>query len=183
MDSFDTALTAAINAPAGTHPLMDTAMSAITTFGVPLLIIAVALQWFLKDNSENRRHALIAVGLSFAAGQLFNQFVLLFFHRMRPYDAGVSHLIIEKSADWSFPSDHTTAVVAIAAAFALLGYRTQALLFGLAAILVCYSRIYVGMHYASDILGGTVTALIAAGLVSKAYNREWPINRRLVKIL
>ncbi len=182
MQSLDTALTAAINAPAGSHAILDAALSAITVYGVPLIIIAVALQWFVRDNRETRRHHLIAIGLTFVAGQLFNQIVLLFIHRMRPYDAGVSHLIIEKSADWSFPSDHTTAVVSIAAAFALWGYRRQSLLFALAAALVCYSRVYVGMHYVSDVAGGAVTALLAAVLIRKIYNPDWPINRALVKI-
>jgi undecaprenyl-diphosphatase len=183
MESFDVNLTTLINAPAGSYPLIDAVMSALTIYGVPLLIIAVALQWLLKSNRETRRHGLIAVGLSFAAGQLLNQLVLLFIHRVRPYDAGISHLIIEKSADWSFPSDHTTAVVAIAAAFALLGFRAQARLFALAAILVCYSRVYVGMHYASDVAGGALTGLGAAFLICKIYSPDWPINRALVKIL
>jgi undecaprenyl-diphosphatase len=159
MESFDVNLTTLINAPAGSYPLIDAVISALTIYGVPLLIIAVALQWLLK------------------------KLVLLFVHRVRPYDAGISHLIIEKSADWSFPSDHTTAVVAIAAAFALLGFRTQAWLFALAAILVCYSRVYVGMHYASDVAGGAVTGLGAAFLICKIYSPDWPINRALVKIL
>jgi undecaprenyl-diphosphatase len=180
---LDTKLTQWINAPAGASPLLDQFMPIITDAGIPLMIFAIAVQWFLKPDRDHRRHALIATGLSFLLGEALNQFVLHFIHRPRPYDAGVSHLMIEKSADWSFPSDHTTAAVAIVGALAILGYRRQALIFSLAAALICYSRIYVGMHYASDVLGGAVTALIAAAITCKLFRPELKISRLLVSIL
>ncbi|WP_163540551.1 phosphatase PAP2 family protein, partial [Klebsiella pneumoniae] len=72
-----------------------------------------------------------------------NQFILLFIHRVRPYEAGVTHLLIPPTVDWSFPSDHATASLAIVAAFAMqaLPRRTLALL--AVAALVCLSRIYL----------------------------------------
>jgi hypothetical protein len=68
----------------------------------------------------------------------------------RPYNAGVSHLIIAKSPDWSFRSDHATALIAIVAAFALHGLPRRTLLFGLLALLICWSRIFVGTQPRGD---------------------------------
>lgn len=65
------------------------------------------------------RHVLVATGLSPLLGLALNQLILLVVHRMQPYDGGVTHLLIARSADFSFPSDHATAVFAIAAAFLL----------------------------------------------------------------
>ncbi len=183
METSDTNLTQWLNAPAGQSPVLDTIMPAISAYGVPLLIIAVALQWFLKSDQPRRRHALIASGLAFLLGEALNQVILLFVHRPRPYDAGISRLIIEKSADWSFPSDHATAVAAIAATFAILAWRKQALLFALAAMLVCWSRVYVGTHYVSDVMGGIVTGAVAAAVICYAYRPELRVNRLLVNIL
>jgi undecaprenyl-diphosphatase len=48
-------------------------------------------------------------GFSFLLGLAINQLILLFIHRVRPYDAGVTNLLIARSGDFSFPSDHATA--------------------------------------------------------------------------
>ncbi len=116
---MDEAITHWINAPAGSIPALDMTMIAITKFGVPLLILSVILQWWSKTDRIHIRHAVIVAGISFLIGLAFNQFILLFVHRVRPYDAGLTHLIIDRSADWSFPSDHATAVFAVVASFAM----------------------------------------------------------------
>lgn len=183
MEASDIALTQWLNAPAGHSPILDAAMPAITTYGVPLIIVVVALQWFTKTDRPRLRHAIITSGVAFLLGQAINQIILLTIHRPRPYDAGISNLIIEKSADWSFPSDHATAVATIAAAFVLLAFRTQAILFSIAAFLVCWSRVYIGTHYASDVVAGLATGTIAAWAVSYAYRPELRLNRWLTSIL
>ena len=91
---------------------------------------------------------------------------------MRPYDGGITHLLIERSADYSFPSDHATAAFAIAAAFLLHGMRRVGLGFLAAAALVTLSRLYIGTHYASDIVGGALTGILAAVLVRASYREN-----------
>jgi undecaprenyl-diphosphatase len=103
------------------------------------------------NDRPHTRHVLVAAGLSFLLG---NQLILLLIHRMRPYDGGVTHLLIARSADPSFPSDHAAATFAIAAAFLLHGMRRMGLWFLAAAALVAFSRVFIGTHYVSDVLGG-----------------------------
>jgi undecaprenyl-diphosphatase len=183
MLDLDKTITAWLNAPAGTNAVFDQIMIAVTTAGVPLVIIAVALQWFIKPNQQNRRHAIIATGLAFLLGEGLNQLILLGIHRIRPYDTGLTHLIIAKSVDWSFPSDHATAAASIAATFAILAWRKQAIYFALATILICWSRVYVGTHYISDVIAGGITAIAAAVVVTRVYKPSSRINQMLVRIL
>lgn len=124
-----------------------------------------------------------AAGLSFLIGLGANQVILLFVHRMRPYDAGLSHLIIERSTDWSFPSDHATATFAIAAAFLARRWGWRGLAFLIAAVLMSVSRVYVGTHYASDVLGGAVTGILAAILVRALYREGTAVDRFITGIL
>jgi undecaprenyl-diphosphatase len=182
-ESLDRAVTVFFNTPAGNFPVLDSIATFISAYAVPTIVVLVAVQWFLRDDKQRRRHALVATGLAFLLGLGLNQVILLFVHRTRPYDAGVTKLIIEKSADWSFPSDHATAVVAIAATFAMLGLRKHALWFGIGAVLVCWSRLYVGIHYAGDVLGGGLTGLIAAAAVTKVYLSNSKLNQALIRIL
>src|SRR5579872_657475 len=118
---MDQAITHWINSLAGGNALLDSVMIGVTNLGVPFIVAVVAAQWWSKIERTHVRHTCIVAGLSFLLGLGFNQIVLLFIHRVRPYDAGVTHLIISKSPDWSFPSDHSTAVMAIVAAFAFQG--------------------------------------------------------------
>jgi undecaprenyl-diphosphatase len=179
---MDEAITRWVNAAAGSIPIVDAAAIAATQFGVPLLVLCVAIQWWRKTDQTHVRHTCVAAGLSFLIGLGFNQMLLLFVHRVRPYDAGVSHLVIPPSSDWSFPSDHATAAFAIAAIFAFHGLRRHAAVFALAALIIGWSRIFVGTHYLTDVLGGAMTGIGAALLVRAAYREGSRVDRLITGI-
>ena len=177
MPNLDVAATQAINGFAGKSAVLDFGMIWISAVGVPILVLAVAIQWWRKDGRLHVRHVLVATGLSFLVGLALNQLILLFVHRPRPYEAGVTHLLIARSADPSFPSDHATASAAIAFAFLLHGMRKEALAFFVAAAIVMFSRVYVGTHYVSDVLGGALTAFGAAALVRMLFGEGTSVDR------
>ena len=126
---------------------------------------------------QGTRHALVGAGLSFLLGLAFNQIILLLVDRVRPYAAGVTKLLTGPSLDPSFPSDHATAAFAIAVAFACNGMPRRAAGFGMAALLIAFSRVYIGTHYASDVLGGALTGALAAVLVASIYRRNTRVDR------
>ena len=166
---MDLTITQLVNGLAGRNLTIDGVMIAITGFGVPLMVAWVAAQWWLGEPRQQTRHACIAAGASFVIGLGIAQLILLFIHRARPYDAGISHLIIAKTVDWSFPSDHAIASTSIVFAWLMNGMRRWLWLFIAMAAVICFSRVYVGMHYATDILGGIALALFAAALVQLVY--------------
>ncbi len=171
MYELDATITHAINGLAERSGAADFLMIWISALGIPLLVLAVAGQWWRQTNRMHTRHVLVAAGLSFLLGLTLNQFILLFIQRMRPYDNGITHLLIARSADFSFPSDHATATFAIAAAFFLHGMRRLGLGFLAAALLVTFSRVYIGTHYLSDVLGGAATGIIAAAIVRSVFGK------------
>ncbi|OQM74534.1 phosphatase PAP2 family protein [Manganibacter manganicus] len=183
MYELDAAVTHAINSVAGSNALIDLVMIWASIIGVPLLVLAVAGQWWRRGDRQHTRHVLIAAGLSFLLGLALNQLVLLFVHRMRPYDAGVTHLLLASSVDPSFPSDHATAAFAIAAAFLLHKMHRLGFWFLAAAALVMVSRVYVGTHYVSDVLGGALTGTIAAMAVRAFYREGTRADRLITGIL
>ena len=147
------------------------------------MVLLVALQWWSRENRYHIRHAALSAGLSFLLGLVINQAILLFVHRIRPYDAGVTHLLIAPSADWSFPSDHATASFAIVAAFALQRLPRRALGLLLLALLVCWSRIYVGTHYLTDVLGGALTGALGAAFVRTLYRENSRLDQIATRVL
>ena len=174
---FDVTVTQLVNGLAGNCALLDAIMIWISAAGLPLLVLAVACQWWAKTERPSTRHALVGAGLSFFLGLAFNQIILLFVDRVRPYVAGVTNLLTAPSLDPSFPSDHSTAAFAIAVTFAINGMPRRTLWFGIAALVVAFSRVYIGTHYASDVLGGALTGAFAAALIPSLYIRGTRLDR------
>jgi undecaprenyl-diphosphatase len=79
--------------------------------------------------------------------------------------------------------DHATASVAIAAAFLLNGLPRRGLMFLAVAMLIALSRVYLGTHYVSDVLGGAATGFLAAALVRAAYRENTRADRLITGIL
>lgn len=180
---MDATLTQWINASAGFHPVLDQAMIGVSQVGVPVMVLAVVLQWWAKVDRYHVRHAAVSAGLAFLLGLAVNQLILLFVHRVRPYDAGVTHLLIAPSADWSFPSDHATAAIAIVAAFAMQALPRRTVVLSLLAFLICWSRIYIGTHYLTDVIGGAITGIIGAVVVRLTYRENSRLDNLVTKIL
>ena len=106
--------------------------------------------------------ALVALGI----GQLIGGAI----DRARPYETmtGV-HLLVDKTTDFSFPSDHATAAGAVAVGL-LLTNRRWGIIAGVLAVVMAFTRVYVGAHYPADVLaglalGGTVAAVGAVVVV------------------
>ena len=90
--------------------------------------------------------ALVALGI----GQLIGGAV----DRARPYNAMTGiHLLIDKSNDFSFPSDHTTVAGAVAAGL-LLTNRRWGTIAAVLAVVMAFTRVYVGAHYPGDVVAG-----------------------------
>ena len=94
--------------------------------------------------------------------------------RVRPYDA-VSGLtiLVPRLSDWSFPSGHTNA--SFAAAFALAkGFGKKGAWAYLVAALIAVSRLWVGVHYPTDVLAGAVCGTLCAWAA-------WKVSHKYIK--
>ena len=72
------------------------------------------------------------------------------------------HLLIEKQSDYSFPSGHTCASFAAGLVYLKMLPRRYGVAAILLAVLIAFSRLYVGVHYPTDILGGILVGSFAA---------------------
>ena len=181
MMNFDNEITATINSLAGHFPALDLSAIFFAKYVIFLLVLSIAVTWFVRADRAAWRFRAISCGLAVVAGLLLNQGILLFVSRVRPYDLGLTHLMVEKSADPSFPSDHATVVFAIAFMLVLLRdrFRNIYLLF---AVLVALARVFMGVHFFGDMVGGTLTAAVAAALVHIMYKSSSGLNQLLIRI-
>ncbi len=115
-----------------------------------------------KKTKTTGKETLLSLGTGFVITNLFLKNAV---RRVRPYDAySFIEPLIEHPSDFSFPSGHTCA--SFAAAFVL--YRAfpkkYSWIFLLLAVLIAYSRLYLGVHYPSDVLGGFIIGTFSAFL-------------------
>lgn len=84
--------------------------------------------------------------------------------RTRPYlkHPAHAHLLISRSHDPSFPSDHATGAFALAFGIWLYDRTIGTVLLVLAALL-SFSRVYVGTHYPADVVAGALIGIVVAG--------------------
>ena len=82
--------------------------------------------------------------------------------RTRPYDVNTSvQLLVAKLHDYSFPSGHTAASFASVTALYLAGERKLWKPALVLACLIAISRLYLYVHYPTDVLGGMVFGILA----------------------
>jgi undecaprenyl-diphosphatase len=87
--------------------------------------------------------------------------ISFFYYRNRPFmDFEVNQLLYHIDSN-SFPSDHAAAAVAIAVMLRLFSPRIGRIYLILAA-LVCFSRVWVGVHYPFDVMIGMLVGITAA---------------------
>ena len=125
--------------------------------GIFWIILTCILLCFKKT----RKAGLFSAGALAGSVLLNNCCLKVLINRTRPYVLIPEiDLLIKEAHDASFPSGHTAA--SFASCFAILPNvkkRWWAPLILMAA-LISFSRIYVGIHYPSDIVGGFVSGLI-----------------------
>ncbi len=180
---MDEALTKSINGLAGNSASLHWLMVLLTTYGIPVLLAVTVAQWWIKKDRQSMRHVCVATFLAFVVSLSFNQLLLLFIHRVRPYNLGITHLLIPPSADWSFPSDHATASFAIAATIRLHRLPQRGVLYLAAAAVLAFSRVYVGTHYVGDVLGGAGVGIVNAVMVRLSYREGSKFDRLVTSIL
>ncbi|MBI4652688.1 phosphatase PAP2 family protein [Candidatus Kuenenbacteria bacterium] len=91
---------------------------------------------------------------------LLNHLISLMYFRPRPF---VSHnnifLLIQHNQDKSFPSDHTTIAFALGLSIYLFNKKLGILAL-ICAFFIAFARIFSGLHYPLDILGGIIVAFL-----------------------
>ncbi len=164
------------------HAWLGRLFAHIETYGTVLIGVAAGALWLLARPGGDRKWKFAATSALGAAalGLLVNKIISTSWHRDRPFITHPSaHVWGPHKTDASFPSDHTTAAVAIATAVLLLDPVAGALFFVL-AVLIAIGRVIIGEHYPGDVLTGAVIGA-SAGVIVVRLGR--PVIGRLVALV
>jgi membrane-associated phospholipid phosphatase len=140
--------------------VLDVVMPFVTD-NAKLLFLPLAAWFLARERSEAvTLIAIAAVSVAFADGS--GNFLKHIFGRERPC-AALEHVhLLAGCGGFSFPSNHAANAFAFAMSFWLLRRNTAGVLCIVIASLVGLSRVYVGVHYPSDVLAGALVGSAAA---------------------
>ncbi len=153
---------------------LDTVLSSVTHLGdagIFWIILSIVLLFPKKT-----RRVGITMGVSLIIGLLIcNLAIKPLVARIRPYDLlGTTPYIISAESDYSFPSGHATACFECATAIFIYSKKWGVAAYVLAAI-VGFSRLYLFVHYPSDVicgaLLGVIDGILAALIVKFIYKK------------
>ena len=162
------------------NPFLDMIMPWITMLGdagIFWMIIAAVLAI-----SKKYRKVGFGMAIAMALGLLVCNIILKpAVGRIRPYDfqetLGVTiNLLIDKQHDFSFPSGHTTASFE-ACTVILLASRNPCIPATLLAILISFSRLYLYVHYPTDVIASVILGTIF-GIIGYLVSQNFSISRK-----
>lgn len=160
-------------------PLLDVLMPAISN-GLFVWFVLAAFLLMRKNTRQAGWMILTAIGLEVI---LCNLVMKNAFQRIRPCDVNPSvALLISRPTDYSFPSGHTGLSFAAATAFWRSGiykrWRIPALVF---ACLIAFSRLYLYVHYPSDILMGILVGVFCSWTASRIF-QHYAVRKQLQEV-
>jgi undecaprenyl-diphosphatase len=166
-ESFDTALFYWINGR-GQNVFFDWFMPFITDLRNFTYVLLGLSLWVLWKERKAGVVFLVFVILTLSITDLISSDILKdWVGRVRPCHVltGV-HKLAGCNTSYSFPSSHAVNIFAAAFFLAPLSKRLALVVYAIAA-LVGYSRVYIGIHYPTDVIGGASIGLLIA----------WPLRR------
>jgi len=151
-------------------------------------IIALIAVWFSGRNTADRTRNQYGVMCSLASMGIANLLIFIcnaiLNDRLRPFEAFPDkvHLIFYQPSDPSFPSNAAAASFALATGIWVYN-RKLGYLLSIPALIISFGRIYMGVHYPLDIIGGFALAILATGIVAAVMKLGRPILERVLMLL
>jgi undecaprenyl-diphosphatase len=168
--------------------LFDAVLPFLTdTNRKPVGIVILAILWILlltKGGRPGRIAALLLIPTIALGDQLNSSFLKFVLDRPRPcHELANVHLLVGCGSGYSFPSSHAVNNFASALVLSYFLPRWTWAFFCYASV-IAFSRIYVGVHYPSDVVAGAIIGLAVGLVVIAAFRRgeEWWRQNRQFKI-
>ncbi len=140
------------------NSLFDFIMPIITDEGNWILPILILIFWLLFFNKVKGRIVLSIIILALGLNDYVCASILKpYFTRLRPSHEILEYinLLVSKGGRWSLPSNHASNMFALATIIGYFYSKTKWGIYSL-AIVVSFSRVYVGVHYPFDVAMGAL---------------------------
>jgi undecaprenyl-diphosphatase len=152
------------------NPVLDVVMPFVTHLHNWTIPIAVLVVYLIVAQGKKGRMVIVLVVVTLIITDQLSSFVFKpWIGRVRPcHMLEQVRLLVNCGGRFSFPSSHATNMAGFATIFTLF-YRKYGIIFWAIALLIGFSRIYVGVHYPGDVLFGLVLGWGTGQFVYRVY--------------
>ncbi|WP_405294736.1 phosphatase PAP2 family protein [Methanobrevibacter sp.] len=164
------------------NPIFDAVMPVITHFGgfkvLVVVLIVIIFYAHLKGKKTLRRITILAL-IAFLCSDLVTAILKNLVNEPRPFvSLDNVHLLITEDDPLSFPSGHSTSTLSVVTFYILnmkelakKHYKLIDIALVIFALVIPFSRLYVGVHYPFDVLAGAIIGIIGALVVNRYKNK------------
>jgi len=178
-----------INGLAGRVAWIDDVIRILScdVFITVMFIIALLAIWFAGRDREARERNQRGVLCALASMGIANLLVFILNpmlpDRMRPCDKFPTqvHLLFYHPTDPSFPSNAAAAAFAVAMGMWIYNRKLGYILL-IPALIISFGRVYMGVHYPLDIIGGFAVAIVSTGIIALAFRIGRPVINLILKL-
>jgi len=180
VSEWDRSTFVSLNHPEG--KTVNKIMVDLSKYGREVVWIGVTALLFVFGRKDGRKVAVLLT-ITFLILIPLGTVLKSEIDRQRPVPVSSENLLVPSDTDPSFPSGHAT-IVAGGAAILLLRFNRgkqiiASIILAIEATLVAYSRIYVGVHYPLDVVGGIILGTGVAFAVIASSKYMGPIFSRI----
>jgi undecaprenyl-diphosphatase len=168
-----------INHFASIYPFFNPLMAFFALKLDYIFYLGVMIYWFTRTEANRQMVFNTLLAASVALGT--NGIIGAIYHRDRPFVAHHVIQLIPHEASASFPSNHAAASFAVATSIWLWRRKDGSIWITL-AVAISFSRVWSGVHYPLDVVGGAVLGIVIAIIVSNIM-RSWNWIKRLSQSL
>ncbi len=159
---MDTKILYFLNSLTGRSDCLDSFFIFLASYLQYFLAVIFLLFLFFSNykNWEKIKIFAVTVGSIIVSRLFMVELIRFFYHRSRPFILYNLNQLIPETG-YSFPSGHATAFFALSAAIYCYN-KKLGIWFFIASLLMAVSRVVVGVHYLSDIIGGMILGSVVA---------------------
>ena len=136
--------------------VLDNIFLMISNMGIIVFWVIISVLLYLFGNKKGKKVAkkmIIILVITTVITSLVKNIVM----RPRPYVELTNLILLDLGTDYSFPSGHTATATAMAYT---LSKEYHKWIFMIIPLMVAFSRLYIGVHYPSDVLGGFLLGIV-----------------------
>ena len=152
---------------------MTNVMKGITFLGSVKFIIIINVLLFIYSMVK-KKYNLLLITISSITSPIVNNILKVIFKRPRPI---IINMIEEGS--YSFPSGHSMisilfygSIIYLLNKYKIKHCKLISIILSMLILLIGISRIYLGVHYPSDVLGGYLTAGLCLTIITLIYKKK-----------